>query len=543
MGGPKDSIPPKILKETPPNLSRNFKAKEIIIQFDEFVKLQNEFKEISVTPDMEKLPLYKVKKKSLVITLPDSLEEKTTYTINFGKAIGDFNEGNPLLNYSYVFATGDEIDSLNISGTVTNALTLEKEKEVNVLLIPTRQDTIWGKRKANIFASTDSSGNFKLKNLKEDTYRIYALKEKNNDRIFNGTDEEVAFLVDSFHLNKDTSGIQLAVSQPVPKNFRLLDRKIEKNGTINFLFNRPLQQANLKIVVPEALDKNKIINYSTERDSASMWLTAMDFDSLKVHIMEQDTLLDSTVIRRGKNEKYDRDLIITDNISGQKVNKINHLILYSTAPIKSANKQNIVLKEDSIPRNNYQLTPDTSNNRRYLIRYNWRPKRNYEITFKEDAFQGYFGEKSKEVTRKFTLDETENFGDIILKITVPDSLENHYLVQITNEKKDQLILTRPITKSERLTFKQLPGGKYLIRIVYDTNNNGKWDPADIENRIQPEKIWYHDKPITVRPNWEQEEPINVPSRDAKPILKEKESLPTDTIPKTPADTIPPPGTS
>ncbi|MDM8177446.1 Ig-like domain-containing protein [Olivibacter sp. 47] len=228
MGGPKDSIPPKVLKETPINLSRNFKSKEIVIEFDEFVKLQNELKEISVTPDMDKIPIYKIKKKSLVITLPDTLEEKTTYTINFGKALGDYNEGNPLLNYSYVFATGDQIDSLNISGNVSNALTLEKEKEVTVMLIPTRQDSIFGKRKANIFTLTDSAGNFKIHNLKEDTYRIYALKEKNNDRIFNGTDEEIGFLTDSFLLNKDTSNIRLAISKPVPTTFRLLDRKIEK---------------------------------------------------------------------------------------------------------------------------------------------------------------------------------------------------------------------------------------------------------------------------------------------------------------------------
>jgi len=542
MGGPKDSIPPTILKETPPNLTRNFKAKEIVIQFDEFIKLQNEFKEISVTPDMEKLPLYKVKKKNLVITLPDSLEEKTTYTINFGKAIGDFNEGNPLLNYSYVFATGDEIDSLNISGNVTNAFTLEKEKEVNVLLIPTRQDSIFGKKKANIFTLTDSSGNFQLKNLKEDTYRIYALKEKNNDRIFNSDEEEIAFLVDSFYLNKDTSGIKLAISQTIPKRFRLLDRKIEKNGTINFLFNRPINNPDLRIVVPANLNQDKIVNYNSKQDSASMWLTAMDFDSLKVHIIENNKLLDSTIIRRGKNEKYDRDLIITDNINGQKVNKIKHIILSSTAPIKSANKQNIILTEDSIPKPNFQLTPDTSNNRKYHLRYNWRAKKNYEIELKEDAFQGYFGEKSKEVKRKFTLDETENFGDIILKITVPDTLENQYLVQITNDKKDILYESRTIQQSERLILKQFPGGKYLIRIVYDANKNNKWDPADVEKRIQPEKIWYHDKTITVRPNWEQEEPIAIPSISATTVIPEKESLPIDTIPPA-RDTIPPPETN
>lgn len=511
MGGPKDSIPPKILKEIPSNISRNFKEKEIVIQFDEYIKLQNEFKEISITPDMEKPPIYKVKKRNLVITLPDTLEEKTTYTINFGKAIGDYNEGNPLLNYGYVFATGDQIDSLNISGKVNNALTLEDEKETTVMLIPTKQDSIFGKRKANIFTLTDSSGNFKLKNLKEDTYRIYALKEKNNDRIFNGDDEEIGFLTDSFHLNKDTTNIKLAISKPIVKYFRLTDRKIEKNGTLNFLFNKPLTNPSINILVPDNLNENKLVSYSLKNDSASMWLPDMSFDSLKVEFVENKTPVDTVVIRRSKNEKYDRDLIITDNLNSQKVNKIQHIILSSTAPIKSANKPNIILTEDSIARTNFQLFPDSTNNRRYIIRYAWRAKRNYELELKDEAFLGFFGEKSKTVKRKFTLDETENFGDIILKVNVPDTLGNQYLVQITNDKKDIIYQSRPINKSERLIYKQFPGGKYTIRIVYDINNNRQWDPADVENKIQPEKIWYHSKTVTVRPNWEQEEVIDVPA--------------------------------
>jgi len=510
MGGPKDSIPPEIIEELPKNLTRNFKAKEIAITFNEYIKLQNEMKEISVTPDMDQPPLYKIKKRTLIITLPDSLEEKTTYTINFGKAIGDYNEGNPLLNYSYVFATGDELDSLNVSGTVTNALTKEKEKDVSVILIPTRLDSIFGKRKANIFTLSDSSGNFTIKNLKEDDYRIYAIKEQNGDRIYNAADEQIAFLVDSFHLQRDTSDIQLQISKGIPRDFRLLDRKIQKDARISFLFNRPLKNPDIHVLVPQELNADKIIHYSTAKDSANMWLSSMTFDSLSVSIIENGIPLDTTTIRRNKNEKYDRDMIITDNLNSRKVDRINHIQLFSTAPIKKANKTNIVLLEDSVNRTNYQLIADTGDNKRYYLRFNWRPKRNYELELKESAFEGYFGEKSKSVKRSFTLDEVENFGDINLQINIADSVKRHYLVQITNEKKETLIKSTPIDSSQHISYKQLPGGKYLVRIVYDKNGNNQWDPGDVYKRIQPEPIWYHDKTITIRPNWEQEEIVNVP---------------------------------
>lgn len=104
--GPRDSIAPKIIKETPENLSKNFSSKEIKIQFDEFIQLSNEFTEISISPALDIPPEYKARKQILEIKFDKPLEQNTTYTINFGKAIADVNESNVLKNYTYVFATG-----------------------------------------------------------------------------------------------------------------------------------------------------------------------------------------------------------------------------------------------------------------------------------------------------------------------------------------------------------------------------------------------------------------------------------------------------
>lgn len=508
-GGPKDSIPPTILKETPPNLTRNFNAEKIVIEFDEFIKLSNPFKEISVSPDLEQPLSPRVRRKNIEITLPDSLDENTTYTINFGKAIGDFNEGNPVTNYSYVFSTGDVIDSLSISGKVINALTKEVEKEITVMLIPTRQDSIFGKRKANIFTLTDTAGNFKLRNLREDTYRIYALREENNDRIYNAPGEFIGFLNDSIVLNKDTAGIHLEVSQGIPREFRLLDRKIEPNGKISFVFNKPLMAPEITIVHPESLDIDKQVEYTPNRDSATVWVNDLTFDSLKVRINDDGLLLDSVTIRRGRNEKYDRDFFISDNLSGNKVNRVRHIQLTAGSPIQSIDRSKITLLADSIAINNFQLVEDTSFQRRYIIKYNWRPKRNYELTLEEGAFIGFFSDKNKSLTKGFTMDETDNFGDILLKISVTDTT-HQYLVQLINEKMDLIYRTVPIKESTDIPFRQFPGGKYTVRIVYDENNNGKWDTGDVYANKQPERVWYIGKTFIIRANWEQEENISVP---------------------------------
>ncbi len=524
LGGPIDSLPPKLIDETPRNLTRNFSSKKIVISFDEFIKLADQFKQISVSPDMEKLPEFYAKRRDLEITMPDSLEKNTTYTISFGKAITDYNEGNPFLNYSYVFSTGNQIDSLSISGNVRDARTLDPVLEASVLLIPTRQDSIFGKKKANIFKLTDSSGNFTIKNLREDTYRIYALKEENGDRIYNSPSELIAFQADSFHLNKDTSNIHLELFKGIPEKFRLDDRKIEKSGRMTFIFNKSLKKPAI-VFRDDELEKTKITEFSKTNDTALVWFPKLTFDTVRVAFYDDTTQLDSVTLRRGKNDKYDRNLLITDNISSKKVDKIKHIQLTSSAPLKSVDRTKIILLDDSVQRNNYQFIKDSLSTRRYTLKYNWRPKHNYSLSFDEGAFIGYGeDEKNKKSTMDFTLEETENYGDMILKMVVPDSAL-HYIAEITDEKMENTISSRPFQKDTTLTYRQYPGAKYLVRIIYDENANRVWDTGDLYKKMQPEKLWYFEKVITVRPNWEQEEIVTIPSLQQLPAaIQERDRI-------------------
>ncbi|RYZ97258.1 MAG: hypothetical protein EOP47_22135, partial [Sphingobacteriaceae bacterium] len=168
-----------------------------------FYKLTNQYQEISISPAQEKLPEYKVRKRNLIIDFKDSLQKNTTYVINFGKAIVDVNEANAMKNFTYVFSTGPHIDSLSITGTVTNTQTLEKEKDVTVMLFPLNKDSLfYKKKKPSIFATTDSSGNFSLNNLREDKYTIYALKEASPNKLYDNETELIAFIKDTILRSK-----------------------------------------------------------------------------------------------------------------------------------------------------------------------------------------------------------------------------------------------------------------------------------------------------------------------------------------------------
>ena len=507
-GGPRDTIAPQIIKETPKNLTRNFASEEIQIQFDEFIKLTNEFTEISISPALDILPEFKAKKQNLGIKFSKPLEENTTYTINFGKAIADVNESNILKNYTYVFATGNQIDSLSLSGTVTSSLTKEKLKDVTVFILPTSQDSLFGKKRASFFTTTDTAGKFSLKNLREDSYRIYALNEQGGgDRIYNGQNEEIGFLKEPILLNKNVDNIRLEVFKAVPKTFQVVDRKIESDGRILLTFNKPLLKPSVNILDPLDLDPVKTSEISNTRDTALIWLPDLTFDSLKVAVADGGTPLDTIMLRRTKRDTYNRAVLITDNIAGPKLRPKSDVILRMSSPIATAQESQITLLEDSVAVK-FQLSKQVNSTRTYNLKYPWKLNKEYILRFNENAFTDIYGNKSKLYIKRFNLDTEDNYGNMSVKITIPDTLQS-YIVQWMDDK-ETIYRQDVITKNITLNYLTYPTSKYRIRVIYDENKNGIWDTGNVFTMQQPEKTWTFEKIISLRPNWDLEEVMLIP---------------------------------
>jgi uncharacterized protein (DUF2141 family) len=509
-GGPRDTIQPIIVKEIPKNLTRNFTGSEIEIEFDEFVKLSNEFTEISVSPAMDIPPVYKSKKEILKISFEEALQKNTTYTINFGKAIADVNESNILKNYSYVFSTGDQIDSLSISGKVINSLTKQKLKDVTVFILPISQDSLFGKKKASFFTTTDTSGSFKLSNLREDKYRIYALSEQGGDRIYNGNSEEIGFLNQAINLNKDTSNIELKVFKEVPKLFSVTDRKIENDGRITLIFNKAILNPSLTILEPNELNASKTVEFSNTRDTALIWLPELTFDSIKVAVSSKEISLDTVVLRRNKRDTYTPLVSIIDNIVGTKIRPGSELAIKFSSPIKLFDNKLISILEDSVAIKGYELVKNEKSPKIYNIKYPWKLKKQYILRLESGAFTDILGTKTKVYARKFDLDSEDNYGSISIKITVPDTSKN-YIIQWLSDG-DKALRQDRISKNIVLNYTRYPTAKYKIRVIYDENNNGEWDTGNIILKRQPENTWTFEKTISLRPNWDLEEVVTIPDQ-------------------------------
>lgn len=509
QGGPKDTEAPKLVKAEPKDLTTNFKAEKINLDFNEFIKLTNEFKEFSISPEMEKPPVLKAKLRRLTIDLKDSLEKNTTYTLNFGKAITDITEGNALKNFTYVFSTGPTLDSLSLSGNVKNAITGQPEMETVVFILPLSRDSIFGKKKPAIYTTTDSSGNYKLKNLREDTYKVYALKEKGGDKIYQQESDEIGFIKEPIKLNKNIDSVNLEIFKEKASKFRILDRRLNNDGSITMNFNQWLKKPELSVVEPSNIDANKTVKFNKTNDSVRVWLADLSFDSVKIAIKDEGKILETAKFTRGKRDTYVRNITGADNLEGDLLNPHKGLKITFNTPITAVDLSKITLLEDSIPRSGFTFTKDSLDFLSYNFKYLFKKKEKYILKLGEGAITGIFNSKNKEITKTFTLANADDYATIILKVNVPDSGKN-YILEIVNEKKEQVISSRLITKSETITLPNYKPGVYFGRIVYDTNKNGIWDTGNVTEGSQPEKIWYETKELSMKANWKREEIINIP---------------------------------
>ncbi len=194
QGGPKDETPPKIVKTIPENGVCNQKSNKIELIFDEIVQTANTNENVIISPPQKKAATVKAISKKVIITFNDSLKENTTYTIDLNGAVIDYNEGNVMPPYAYSFSTGEVFDSLQISGVVLDASTLNPVSNIMVGIHKNLADTAFRKQIFDRITKTDDKGNFTIKNLTPGSYRVYALQDIGNNYLFDQPNEVIAFM-------------------------------------------------------------------------------------------------------------------------------------------------------------------------------------------------------------------------------------------------------------------------------------------------------------------------------------------------------------
>jgi uncharacterized protein (DUF2141 family) len=261
-GGPRDTLPPKLLNAVPALNTTNFTARRITLYFDEYVHVEELQQNLLVSPAPKYNPYVDSKLRSVTIRLRDTLEPNTTYTINLGNSIRDINENNPLQDFSYVFSTGSTIDSLTFSGKVQIAETGKTDSTMIVMLYRNLNDTAVQKTKPKFIARVDAKGNFIFRNLSAGDYKVYALMDADGSRTYNSKSELFAFAGNIINVNSNTTPVTLYAFEeekekpkttPAEKkliyNTKVRAQKQDVLSPLIIDFNRPLKDPDLKKIL------------------------------------------------------------------------------------------------------------------------------------------------------------------------------------------------------------------------------------------------------------------------------------------------------
>lgn len=510
-GGEKDTTPPVVLKQDPPNRTVNFEAKTISLRFNEFIQLNNPQSEIFISPFMKERPDFKLRGKTLTIKFKQALLPNTTYTLNFGKSLQDLTEGNPLSNYEYAFSTGNHIDSLSIQGKVIAAYNNEPVKDVLVLVYANGADTLFTTAPPAQITRSDEQGNFKISNLAAQTYQIYGLIDKNASYYYDQSNESIAFY---------TPAIVLTDTVPVQPTLRLFDegldmpkimeRKNKEYGHIELDFSKKQNKVSIQLLdtLPDA--PNYLLETSDNNDTLHLWYRNLpDQYPIGFLVYSDTTMLDTVLFRKTiKEQTLQAVKYISNAKSGRGVSTINlksDIWLKFNHPISSLDTGKVQLLADTIPLS-IKGKLAVKNLRTLSINYDWNPEVKYKLVLPDSTLTDFYGEYNDEISIAFSVYPPDTYGTLIVK-AIGFNPDNAYLLQLY-DTGNKLLKQVPMT--ENIT--QLPllkPGEYKIVVAQDLNKNQQWDTGNYALRLQPEPVFTPKSKIAVKEDWETEVEIQL----------------------------------
>ncbi len=500
-GGAKDSIAPILVSANPNNKSIYFKSKKIKIYFDEYIKLKNVSKQLVVSPPQKNDPIITPlgsASKSITIEISDTLDLNTTYSFNFGKSIVDNNEENELGNFKYVFSTGSFIDSLELSGEVTNPRVKKTEKNFDVMLYEYNKsytDSIIFKEKPRYISNTLDSTLFELTNLRAGKYLLIALKDANGNKIYNPEIDKIGFVKDTIIIPTDKK-YNFTIFKEIPK-LKVIKPKEVTKGHLVFGYLGDAKNLNIELLTATPEGFKSEINFEKDKDTINYWHTAIEIDSLNFRVSKGEYSEEFTL--KTRSSKMD-SLIVKKSTSG-----ILHLIdtfsISTNIPISTFDKSLIKITDQDSITIDFEPILSKSKTKLYL---NFDKKNNSKYLFKllPKTITTVFGVSNDSLSFQLTTKLPEDYG--ILNFELSSEKKSSFIVELL-DKKEVVVRTKKIENPQTISFILLPPDTYSIRVIVDENKNGIWDTGNFLKKQQPEVVKYFDKEIKIRANWDQNE--------------------------------------
>lgn len=501
-GGPKDETPPVMLRADPPQKTVSFKKDRIRIYFDEYIKLKKLNEQLVISPPMEQstyvISPQSMAAKYLQIEFLDSLAPNTTYSFNFGESIEDNNEGNPFSFFSYVFSTGEAIDSLSLRASVSDALARTPESFISLMLYPvdsTFSDSIIFKEKPLYYANTlDSLTEVTLPNLKAGKYLLVAQKDAAKNYLYNPSVDKIDVIQDVITLPND-SLFQLSLFKETPA---FSFGKAYQAGKQRIGFGFTGSDA-IEIELHETLSDcfASIITRDSEKDTLYYWFKGIAADSLRF-TLRHDTLEQFYDYRIRKAEPDSLKISFTPTGI---LHLTDTLKLITNTPIQKIVQDSMRLRAKDSTLLPFRISQNGKHELQLI--FDLFPKEKYHFELLPGAITDFFETPNDSVSISLSTKSRIDYGNLSLRLGNAPSLP--LFIDLLNENED---IVRSIYSSEPrglYRFAYILPNKYYIRVRIDENKNGKWDTGNYLSKQKPEAVYHFAPLLDVRANWELQE--------------------------------------
>ncbi len=519
-GGPKDSIPPVLVRSYPLQKQLNFKDKQIDLTFSEIIALNNPREQIIITPTIGKDYKVKAKKKSVTIEFDNAFADSTTYTINFRESIQDITEKNAAVNLKLAFSTGPYIDSLSVQGKVYDILTGKELKEITIALSPKTDTFNIFKHKPNYIAKTNDKGQFRMENIKAGSYFIYALDDKNNNLVVDSKTESYGYLSQAIKINENIKNISIPTLRLDSRTLKLTSARSYSN-----YFN--IKTTKNLIAYKIKADTLITSSFGEDQSNIKIYNTFNSLDSVKIHLIGYDSIynkLDTTLYakfikRKGDLEKFKM------TISEPKVEANKGILRFDldyNKPLYIANYDSIFYTIDSLnvirftsadfawDSVNTKASFEKTIDKKLLVKKDeTKTKSKAKVSSKVENTltigKGFLisidRDSSSRIEEKVKILREEDTAVLMVKVK---TTEPNFIVELI-DKNNKII--HSIKNTNDYKIENLLPTSYFLKLIIDKNNNGKWDAGNYFKNEEPETITFYksekgDKGIYLKANWE-----------------------------------------
>lgn len=439
-GGPRDTIPPRLVSALPVDSVKHFAEKKIILNFNEYIDGKDLRTELVVNPVPKVDPIIDAKLKVITIRLKDTPQANTTYSLTFGKGIKDVNEGNILRNFIYVYSTGDVIDKGDFTGNVIVANTGKTDSSIIAMLHVSDTDSAVIKNRPRYIAKTDSTGRFHFQFVKPGKYWLYAIKDEGGSHKYLSKSQLFAF-------------------------------------------------ADSPVVIGSGTQPVTLYAYAETTDSKSSSSSGSGGNQPKKPKGKQDTRLQ-----------------VATNLSSGLQDVLDTFKLTFSSGLKIFDSTQIRFTDENykdLPINQYRYVRDTTN-RIFALYYPWPTDTKYHLIIPRTFGQDSLGRKLiKDDTLSFKTKKDIDYGEVQIRVMNIDLSRHPRLLFV---QSDKIKYSLPFSNRRSVRRILFPPGEYELRILYDTNQNGVWDPGKFfgKDRRQPEKVITIRKKMNVKANWDND---------------------------------------